>query len=362
MLRTGVQGTGPTPAGPNTHHRSPMDYLHDRDRSLACLRQAVALMGKHSAVLDPIAYAVWYDYAAGGTPALKQLLDQFVASQVLISQEQMRELFLRHVAPPGGNADLDALARVMGLAQAVSDSTAQAAQANDQLGRSLSHFQARLDSPPEADSLGEAVQDMRQVSEQTSSSIQQVSALLAKHAAEMAVLRQELDQARQEAAVDGLTQVLNRRAFDRALQGCLQQMAAGGSQQASLLLLDVDHFKTLNDRFGHAFGDDVLRALGRALRTVVLPGDSVGRFGGDEFALLLRMHTPDAAQSLAERLRQAVASGRIKSADGQASEGVTISVGGAHAQAGDSALKWLQRADAALYEAKRLGRNRVHWG
>ena len=339
-----------------------MDYLHDRERSLNCLRTAVSLMGKHAAVLDPISFAVWYDYAAEGSLELKRPLDEVTGRGGQLSQERTRELFLQHLAPRDDKPALDALTQVLGLTQAVSHSTAMARQANDELDRSLSAFEHRLSAPPEPQALGVAVDDMRQASAQTHESIQQVSALLARHSGEIERLRSELHQARQEAELDGLTQVLNRRALDRAVLECLAQAAADPSGHPCLLLLDVDNFKQINDGFGHSFGDEVLRAMARVLRAVAAAGDSVARLGGDEFALLLRMHRLDEAQALAERLRIQVANARVRKGQGDELRGqVTISVGAAALVHGESAEQWMQRADAALYRAKRGGRNRVEW-
>lgn len=340
-----------------------MDYLHDRERSLACLRTAVGLMGKHSAVLDPLSYAVWYDYAAGGSPELRQALDEATATGGLLDQEQVRDLFLQYLAPPQSQASLAALTQVLGLAQQVSQSTDFARRVNDDLGRSLTTFQGRLQDSAEPAALGSAVQDLRQVSEQTQQSIGQVSTLLARHSAEMSRLRGELDQVRQEASIDGLTRVLNRRAFDAELTACLADLPKEGPlQRPCLLLMDIDHFKGINDSFGHPFGDEVLRAIGRALSAVATEGVSVGRFGGDEFALLMRRHPAPAASELAERLRTLVAGSRIRGAQGDETRSrVTISVGAAPHQHGLTVLQWLKRADAALYEAKRKGRNQVVW-
>lgn len=250
---------------------------------------------------------------------------------------------------------------MLGLTQAVSRSTAMARQANDELGRSLSTFEHRLSDPPEPQALGTAVDDMRQASAQTHQSIQQVSEMLAQHSGEIERLRGELQQAREEASFDGLTQVLNRRAFDRTVAECLAQANPDPARQPCLMLLDVDNFKQLNDGFGHVFGDEVLRALARVLKAVVVAGDSVGRFGGDEFALLLRMHTLDEARALGEALRNQVANARVRSGQGEQRGQVTISMGAAARVAGESAAGWLQRADAALYRAKHDGRNRVVW-
>jgi diguanylate cyclase len=339
-----------------------MDYSHDRDRSLACLRAAVALMGKHAAVLDPISFAVWYDYAAGGSLELKSKLDALIAQGGLVSQNLMRELFLKYVVHPESDPALEVLNQVLGLTQAVSKSTAMAREANAELGRSLSTFENRLSDPPGPQTLGNAVDDMRQASAQTQESIQQVSAMLAQHSGEIERLRGELQQAKEEASLDGLTQVLNRRAFDRAVAESLNQEMPTSGHHPCLLLLDVDNFKLLNDGFGHAFGDEVLRALARVLRSVTAAGDSVGRFGGDEFALLLCVHTLDEARAVAESLRQQVAKSRVRVGQtGEQRGQVTISLGAAARVAGEDAGGWLQRADAALYRAKHDGRNRVAW-
>ncbi len=339
-----------------------MDYLHDRERSLACLRHAVTLMGKHAAVLDPLAYAVWYDYAAGGNPELTRALDGVIASGQLCSQQMSRELFVRHIAAPDHEAGLKALAQVAELAQAVTLSTDRARCANGDLGRSLHAFEDRLMQPADAELLNHAVRDMRQVSVQTHQTISEVLTVLATRSNELAHLRGELEAVREEAALDGLTQVLNRRAFDRELRACVQQDVEGEPLVACLLLLDIDHFKSINDGFGHIFGDEVLRAIGHTLRAVTAVGDSVGRFGGDEFSLLLRMQTRTQAQALTERLRERVAASSIRTGQGEALRGrVTVSVGGAWRVAQEDALQWLRRADAALYQAKNGGRNRVCW-
>jgi len=114
---------------------------------------------------------------------------------------------------------------------------------------------------------------------------------------------------------------------------------------------------------GYAFGDRLLQAVAGRLRPHVhMPQDMVARVGGNEFALLLRMHSLDAAKDLAERLRKLVAGSRIRAGQGEESRGVvTISVGGAAMRPDEDALAWLQRADAALYKSKNGGRNRVTW-
>jgi diguanylate cyclase (GGDEF)-like protein len=122
------------------------------------------------------------------------------------------------------------------------------------------------------------------------------------------------------------------------------------------LLLDIDHFKTINDQLGHAAGDDCLRKIGAIIKNAVRSGDTAGRVGGEEFLIVMPGATRDIALIVAERLRLAVALGGMKYANG---EPVTASIGAAAAQLGDTIEVLLARADRGLYEAKRQGRNRI---
>ena len=148
---------------------------------------------------------------------------------------------------------------------------------------------------------------------------------------------------------DGLTGTLNHRAFHERLQGEVRRAAA--DSPVSLLIVDVDSFKTVNDTFGHPAGDGVLQLVGRALTGLTRPGDSAGRLGGDEFALLLPGTALAQATAVAERLREEVSTTA-------ADFGATVSVGVATATSPDVAAVHAA-ADAAAYRAKRGGRNRV---
>jgi diguanylate cyclase (GGDEF)-like protein len=124
-------------------------------------------------------------------------------------------------------------------------------------------------------------------------------------------------------------------------------------------MMDIDHFKKVNDTWGHSVGDEVIRQVAAVARDTLRAADLVARIGGEEFAVLLPQTSMNAAQSLAERLRETVA-GRAVSIGGGQIVSVSISVGVATMrQEGDDLAHLLSRADAALYEAKQLGRNRV---
>jgi diguanylate cyclase (GGDEF)-like protein len=169
--------------------------------------------------------------------------------------------------------------------------------------------------------------------------------------------RRELEgELRRLAEVDVLTGVATRRAFMDATKHALALPAR--QSNLALVALDVDHFKAINDRYGHLGGDKVLSAVGHALKQECRAPDLVGRIGGEEFAVLLRHSSVDAAIGVAERMRGRVLNTAIPIGDAKGVS-VTASFGVAEHCVGDSCESLLARADAALYEAKRLGRNRV---
>lgn len=155
---------------------------------------------------------------------------------------------------------------------------------------------------------------------------------------------------------DALTGVGNRNALDRTLARELE-LARRTQQPLSLLMLDLDHFKRVNDRFGHSVGDDVLRQTASTIGACLRSMDMVFRFGGEEFCVLLSATSHEAAHTVAERLRKAVEA--QAAAEGAIPLSVTLSIGLATLRDVESPRCLLQRADRALYQAKASGRNRL---
>jgi len=171
-----------------------------------------------------------------------------------------------------------------------------------------------------------------------------------------AQLREANRKLEQLASTDWLTDCLNRRAFTSRVSASLGQADGHGT----LLVIDADHFKTVNDRFGHERGDEVLQLIAGAIRANVRDGDLVGRIGGEEFGVFLSHAGHDVAAGAAERIRAAV-NALFVTSEGMAQR-LSVSIGGA-VYGGDSGFSELfQIADRRLYEAKHAGRNRVELG
>src|SRR5262245_36772010 len=153
--------------------------------------------------------------------------------------------------------------------------------------------------------------------------------------------------------VDELTVLRNRRWLDEAFSRQLARAVRTG-QPMSVMMIDVDHFKTLNDTHGHAYGDTVLKRVAQTLANGLRPQDLAARYGGEEFAVLLPGIAQDRAVSIAERLCEAVRAGGLESG-----RPVTISIGVAYRSGDQPRSALLDRADDALYRAKEAGRNRT---
>jgi len=158
---------------------------------------------------------------------------------------------------------------------------------------------------------------------------------------------------------DALTGLANRRQFELTIGREIDRVARSG-EPALVLMVDIDHFKAVNDTHGHPAGDQVLKAVAQALQDGVRPMDTVARYGGEEFAIILPSCPPAFGPTAAERIRARVAASPVTVAPG-VDVSVTVSLGGAYAPqwVRSSAALWVERADRQLYRAKSEGRNRV---
>lgn len=180
---------------------------------------------------------------------------------------------------------------------------------------------------------------------------------LAEHAALSIANRRMVAGLQLSASTDARTGLLNSRAFDDLLERALREIS--GSESSALLMLDVDHFKEFNDRFGHAAGDEALRALASVLRGQIRDGDAVARYGGEEFVVFLPSVDATGAAEIAERIRRAVETTIIAVRPGETSR-ITVSVGVATAPGdGTDRTTLVKTADRMLYAAKEGGRNLV---
>ena len=335
-----------------------MRYTEDKDQSAEILRLALPLMARQSAALHPISYTLWYEHVAGINPPLSGVLEASLAGKLPLGDDDVYDLHARYVVA----RDMEVLNRLQrrlrDVLEEAAQTTAAALEDSGQFEATLRDTRSRLTGAVSLESVHAIIAELARETTRMQSATEAVHERLESRAREVEELTRQLEQAKSEALLDPLTGLKNRRGFEIAVK----ELGASGSPfgGAALVLADIDHFKQINDRHGHLLGDKILKAIGQTLLSNLKGRDIAARPGGDEFVILLQQTPLVGARALAEQIRTAVAAGRIRRADSKEQPGsVTLSIGVALGTSDDTLESMLARADAALYAAKRTGRNRV---
>lgn len=230
---------------------------------------------------------------------------------------------------------------------------------NDSYAKSLASAQSRLADLPEAEQVRVIVSLLVAENERMRRDSQELKTKLETSRRQVAALRSSLSQAEEVGLKDPLTGVGNRRRFDVVMGKAIADSAEGKSP-LSLIMCDIDHFKRVNDAFGHQVGDEIIKMFSRIVEGSVREGDTVIRYGGEEFAIILPETEQSAAVAIAERIRRQFETKRLTIRETSQKIGqMTASFGVAEYREGDDIEMLVQRADAKLYDAKAAGRNRV---
>ena len=332
-----------------------MRYQQNKQESAEILRTALALMAKQDAAYHPPSYALWYEHVAGINPELTRVLEEKISAGQTLSESDVWRMHAQFVL----TRDVDTFERIRDrlrfLLEEASHATDTAGAHATHFGHALEGHTEKLKQPVNIDAIRDVVEELLQDTQQMCVVASELTEQLKRSAGEVKDLTQRLEQAQTEALLDPLTGLNNRRGLERSIAE-----VGGTLTGASLLLADIDNFKAINDTHGHLLGDKVLRAVAQVLRACIKGRDMAARLGGEEFAILLPETSLQGAAILAERIRHAISQVRIRRVDRAEYLGnVTLSIGVAAAVETDVLESLVERADAALYSAKRAGRNRV---
>ena len=336
-----------------------MQYTEPKARSAEILRLALAQMGRHEAAFNPVTFTLWYEHVAGINPKLSAALTALIDAAARIDDAVALRLYREHVLPPDDEAVSRIGQEMQRVISSVAQSASQAGLRAGAYGEQLSGL-SRVLAGNDGAALSPRLHEVLAGTAAMQDAVQSLQLKVQSSQGEIERLRDDLVRARDEALTDALTGVLNRKGFDRRMEQLLADPASGETSHC-LVMLDIDHFKQVNDTHGHLAGDRVIQALGAILRQAVPAGDCVAaRYGGEEFAILLPRTTLERSVQLAEDVRLRTKSMKIR--DKRTHDvllTVTVSGGVAALRPGDDAAALVQRADAALYMSKKAGRDRV---
>jgi diguanylate cyclase len=333
-----------------------MRYKETREQSAELLRMVLPLMARHSAGFHPLSYSVWYEYAAGANPALRAAMDARLLQTPVLGDRDIEALFDAHVAMRDIDSSARMRAEIARMIDHVDGVAVEAGQDVQQYGNELDGYRERLRDDSARDSLDQVVESLIGDTNRVRVKTGIYHEHLKKSSEEVERLRGELELVQGLALSDPLTGLLNRRGFDYQMQ----RIGHGSLASCTLLILDIDHFKAINDAHGHLLGDKVIVAVANVLRGCIGERGPIARIGGEEFAVLLSNTSSVGAVELAERIRAAVEQGKIRRTDSDESIGkVTVSLGLATCAENEQFEALVARADRALYQSKAAGRNRV---
>ena len=334
--------------------------LDEHERTMAFAELALGQIRSLRQTAVPRNYEIWYVYATGYNAPLNKIINETLARNGKLTEadlEQIYETYLSHIKTTeridkvGARVigEIDDVMRLIGDALGMSasyDATLSGATRELAIAENRDHVKRIVEA------LVKSTGEMRD----TNKALEE---RLALSKSEISNLQQSLEAIRAESLTDPLTGLGNRKYFDRSIDMAVQNAQASG-EPLSLLMFDIDHFKSFNDSYGHLTGDQVLRLVGLSLKQTIKGQDITARYGGEEFAVVLPNTALRQALTVADHIRRAVMSKELKKkSTGEILGRVTISVGVSMLKPGDDPDALIERADACLYAAKRNGRNRV---
>lgn len=316
-------------------------------------------MIKNHVAATPANYALWYTYVDHAIPQLNQELDTVLENYGICPPATNEQLYHNYIASKTETSMKDLRNNIevllLEIASSMTDTLADTSSFSALVDKNFSKLEKVDDEGLSIEEVMGVIRELVSESREIRHSTRFLTSQLNTASNEISRLKEQLAEVQRDALFDGLSGLYNRRAFDSDLKALVN-----AQQHLSIVLLDIDHFKTFNDNYGHLFGDHVIRAIAKRLQLSCREGISAYRFGGEEFVLIVPNKTLRIARQFAESLRRTIEKLRVKDKrSGQQVENITASFGVAEFKADETFESLIERADKLLYEAKQLGRNRV---
>src|SRR5262245_24037600 len=279
----------------------------DHERTMAFAEIALGQIKALRQPASPRNYEVWYSYATGYNPSLNDTINETLARNGTLSDADIEHIYETYLSPTRLGDRIDKVgSRVMDEVEQVMAMVDAAVGSASNYSESLAGVSQQIGSA-DRDGLRAIVEGLVETAKEMEAVNHKLEARLTASKQEINELQENLELVRNESLTDPLTSLSNRKYFDQAVARCLAD-AATRNEPVSLLLTDIDHFKTFNDTFGHLTGDQVLRLVALSVKQNVKGQDIAARYGGEEFAVILPNTVMRSAVTVADHIRRAVMS------------------------------------------------------
>jgi diguanylate cyclase len=334
--------------------------LDEHERTLAFAVVALGQIRSLRQTAVPRNYEIGYVYATGYNAPLNKIINETLARNGTLSEADLEQIYDTYLSHIKTSDRIDKVgARVIGEIDDVMTLVTDALCMSQSFELKLSGANEKLRSAKNRDQIKAIVDGLIKSTREMRDTNKVLEERLSLSKTEISNLQHSLEAIRAESLTDPLTGLGNRKYFDRSIEMAVQTALASG-EPLSLLMFDIDHFKSFNDSYGHLTGDQVLRLVSMSLKQTIKGQDITARYGGEEFAVVLPNTALRQALTVADHIRRAVMAKELKKkSTGEILGRVTISVGVSMLKPGDDTDSLIERADACLYAAKRNGRNRV---
>lgn len=336
-----------------------MNYTEERTQAGEYLRLALGLITKYNLPVDPVNYTVWYEYVSGKNAKLKKVLDLSIQQDKPINSKLVEVLYQKYIA----DGDRIVVSKMLTkISLMLKDITGHVSETEGDLaghGQSLGELASQMTELSDFNEMKGIVDQMLIETKELVNSGKRLQTRMKISSEDLKQLQQELEKSQQEAQTDALTSLINRRGLEKRLE--LERIRARQNNSSfSIIMVDIDHFKRVNDTYGHLVGDSLLKTIAQLLKTHLRRNDIAARYGGEEFLILLVETDIDGAMAVGEKIRKALSVKEWKIKDTGKSMGkITVSMGVALYRLNEPEKDLIKRADDALYMAKEKGRNRI---
>ena len=335
-----------------------MEFVEGLGRATEVSKEVIAILVQRNIPPTPKVYTVLYAYIVDANPDLTKEINSLLAEDNDSLVDILSALYDKHYGSDDAEEAFEgAVLQMEGKIGNILEIITAASGDNKDYGEALQVSMGGLKNEPNVTNIALILNTLVDQTESILNKNEMLQGKLEESTEEINNLRKNLGTAKQEALIDGLTAVANRKCFDIALKSAVNDFEHS-EKIFCVAMVDIDHFKIFNDTFGHQTGDKVLKAVAQIIRQSVRDDDIVARYGGEEFAIILPDITLVSAFALCERMRVAVSRKKLRNRkSGQDLGRINVSIGISEYRNNESASDLLKRADGCLYHAKENGRN-----
>jgi diguanylate cyclase len=337
-----------------------LNFNTDQKTITEIAKKVLLEMGQKGVALTPENYEVWFEYCTASNESLTAHINEIVTSGKTFTAEINKDLYDMFFGK--GKEERIVTKIHLGIQKILKHILHEILGQSNSIthySKKLNTYLCQLDSAKELSEIRQIVKDIIKDTTTMEESSRTLQQQLKKATAEAQELKQNLEKSEREMLIDILTGVCNRKAFDKKINEFYDRFKKK-NDFFSVIMLDIDLFKKLNDSYGHRIGDEVLALVGARLKECVKGKDFIARYGGDEFVVLLPMTTLKQTTIVAENIRKDMIEKQLKlKKTGERIGSISVSLGVSQIHSRDTINSVIERADEALYLAKSAGGNNI---